>query len=709
MPRTIDMHMDMTLSEVQQAFETAALLEGFHTRFRVCAFSGNYFYGTERSFIPRVHLRHDHIDLTEDDDTKWDLLIPDWIPHSELFIDYALNAADGTRLEPGRLTLVRGALRTSDVVDAYGLVIDPDDQDIVPDVFALVLPDHNLTIPFNAMSKIMLVDFSDGGVDHVTVVDRRFLHQLPRLEASIKKRAAFVAHPQGQQMVDLCMDEAILNALFSVEAQEGMNDESSCHFYQFVHDNPRVLDQTEQTAQTQPARTTQPSAQGAKPSAQPEQQESTPPQYQVEPFGPAAVYLLDDIRSKRPNKLLKQDCSYFSRMARGVKPSARELAPGWRHCIDLAYGLLTIRIDSYSYSRKPERKFILDFINDYPNLIGAFDLLGHHDWSAPERPTGIPAIDANPAVWIAMRIFGLVPIAALMQQLPPDHAVRKDLGKRIVRFENDHCVHFMEERYEIVRNEWLTSQIAYWSNLPSTAKPYQQRLRDDVLEAYIEIDTLLEQGWARQDANPEFYFLSPTESYLERALRAVVNTDPIRLDANAVRVLAACNVLVILKAMETQLDLTDCDNIVMPPSLRSLRYDAKWCMDTLQDPQKQGMIEFSTEEYFGRHFGSLLPYIFAKDWQLNNNLLSLAPEYDCNTPSRVIRTLCELVSAANAEDGRANPNDFFCAAGSEPQFMVRNLKNRYELDDVGRMTGLMGRTLVPGIGKHMSWVPERLM
>ncbi len=203
--------------------------------------------------------------------------------------------------------------------------------------------------------------------------------------------------------------------------------------------------------------------------------------------------------------------------------------------------------------------------------------------------------------------------------------------------------------------------------------------------------------------------LGPVHSYLAIALEAVTHTDPIRLDANAVRVLAACNLLVLLKAMDVQWTLTQPHNTVMPESLRSLRYNAKWCIDTLRDPQRNRTVEFTADEYFGRYFGSLLPFLFAKDWKPNNNAFSHVDDYDWNTPPRVIRALCELVSAANSEDGQPNPNDFFCAAGSEPQFIVRNLKKRYGLDDIDQMTGLMGRPLIPGIGKRMSWIPERLM
>lgn len=137
-----------------------------------------------------------------------------------------------------------------------------------------------------------------------------------------------------------------------------------------------------------------------------------------------------------------------------------------------------------------------------------------------------------------------------------------------------------------MRNRWLKDQIEYWSNLPSSAKPYQHRLQNDILESYIELDTVLELGWNQKATNAEYPFIAPIYTYLVRALHAVVHTDPIRLDANAVRLLAACNLAVLFNAMNMQLDLNDASNTVIPEAMRSLRYNAKWCINTLQDPQK---------------------------------------------------------------------------------------------------------------------------
>lgn len=79
-------------------------------------------------------------------------------------------------------------------------------------------------------------------------------------------------------------------------------------------------------------------------------------------------------------------------------------------------------------------------------------------------------------------------------------------------------------------------------------------------------------------------------------------------------------------------------------------------------------------------------------------------DYGWNTPPYVIHTLCSLISAENSPDGHANPNDFFSAAGNEPQFMVRNLKKQYDLADIDQMIGLMGQPIVSGLGKRVNWL-----
>lgn len=696
MTQTIKMHEDMTLSEVQQMFETAATLEGFHTRFHVCAFLDRYIRSAEHPRVHYVGIERDHIELTEIED-EWDTVEANDIAYAELSFGYALDPADGTRIEPGRPTLVRHGLRTSDVVDAFGIVTDPANRDVVPNVFGIVFVDHNLLVPFTATSSIVLMDFDGGGVDNIAVVDECCLDQSAELSAAVVSRETFIAHPQGQQIVDSSMNDAELEALARAEEQEGIEPELPHRWIYGGVSGP-----------VQPEQIMEPSAQSSTPSES--AQETTPPEYRTDPFGPSAIYLFDDIRPKRGNTTLKQNCSYFSRMLRGVKPSANELSEHHHDSIVPEYFRCTTgALQPYADTRRDGGEFIVDFADDYPAVARGFDLLGHYDWLELENRFQESPINREPSDLNGVCVFGLVPLAALIQQLPYDHSIRERAAKHMVRFTYDFCRFNIPQRYIIARNYWIANQIDYWSDLPSTAKPYQRKLRNDVVEAYIELDTLLEQGWKQHLENPRFEMLGPVHSYLAIALEAVTHTDPIRLDANAVRVLAACNLLVLLKAMDVQWTLTQPHNTVMPESLRSLRHNAKWCIDTLRDPQRNRTVEFTADEYFGRYFGSLLPFLFAKDWKPNNNTFSCVDDYDWNTPPRVIRTLCELVSAANSEDGRPDPNDFFCAAGSEPQFIVRNLKKRYGLDDVDQMTGLMGRPLIPGIGKRMSWIPERLM
>ncbi len=507
MTQTIKMREDMTLSEVQQMFETAATLEGFHTRFHVCAFLDRYIRSAEHPRVHYVGIERDHIELTEIED-EWDTVEANDIAYAELSFGYALDPADGTRIEPGRPTLVRHGLRTSDVVDAFGIVTDPANRDVVPNVFGIVFVDHNLLVPFTATSSIVLMDFDGGGVDNIAVVDECCLDQSAELSAAVVSRETFIAHPQGQQIVDSSMNDAELEALARAEEQAGIEPERPHRWIYGGVSGP-----------VQPEQIMEPSAQSSTPSES--AQETTPPEYRTDPFGPSAIYLFDDIRPKRGNTTLKQNCSYFSRMLRGVKPSANELSEHHHDSIVPEYFRCDIRpkrgnttlkqncsyfsrmlrgvkpsanelsehhhdsivpeyfrcahaaLQPYADTRRDGGRFIVDFADAYADVAVGYDLLGHYDWGEPEDRFRRSPIDRDMSDLNGVCVFGLVPLAALIQQLPYDHSIRERAAKHMVRFTYDFCRFNIPQRYIIARNYWIANQIDYWSDLPSTAKPYQ--------------------------------------------------------------------------------------------------------------------------------------------------------------------------------------------------------------------------------------------
>ena len=411
MPHTIEMQEYMTLAETQEAFATAAILEGFHARFQICAFPDLYIQSVKHPNTHFITMEYGDDELTYNEDDEWSPANPSDMLYSGLSISYPFNPTNNTCTEPGRIIQTWRSLRTRDIADKFGIITDPDNHSIISNLFGIIFLDHGIILPITATSTITLTDFDDGGLDYIVAIDQRILERSFLFRYQFESLAEFVAHPRGQQIVDLSMHDVILD-LPSAPAQ---NEDQIGKFPSF-----NMSDGLGDPAQLQ------------NPQPRP-----TPPQYCVDPCDPNPVYLFDDLQSQRSNKILKQNCSYFSRMVRAVKPSAKDLVRARRGLDFLDYSHLSsiYAWRHYQFIHDNEIKFIANFTDEYPSLVGDFDLLGRHDWPEPDASHFVRSIDGQSPEWIGLHIFGLTPLAALIQQLPKDHPIRRTVGREIIRFE----------------------------------------------------------------------------------------------------------------------------------------------------------------------------------------------------------------------------------------------------------------------------------